>query len=77
MPANRNAGWGGESGKSVYVGWRRYKIVLAITLQGGGGQYKMYNSLIFINFISNSKKVNPKSKSCRKHLFTVIKLLRL
>jgi hypothetical protein len=32
-------------------------------LQGWGGQYKMYNSLIFINFISRSKKVKPKSKS--------------
>jgi hypothetical protein len=28
---------------------------------GGGGQYKMYNSLIFINFISRSEKVKPKS----------------
>ncbi len=37
----------------------------------------MYNSLIFINFISRSKKVKPKSKSGRKHLFTVNKLLRL
>jgi hypothetical protein len=37
----------------------------------------MYNSLIFINFISRSKKVKPKIKSCRKHLFTVNKLLRL
>jgi hypothetical protein len=27
---------------------------------GMGGQYKMYNSLIFINFISRSKKVKPK-----------------
>ncbi len=44
---------------------------------GVGGQYKMYNSLIFINFISRSKKVEPKSKSCIKHLFTVNKLLRL
>jgi hypothetical protein len=44
---------------------------------GVGGQYKMYNSLIFINFISRSKKVKPKSKSCIKHLFTVNKLLRL
>jgi hypothetical protein len=26
----------------------------------GGGQYKMYNSLIFINFISRSKKVKLK-----------------
>ncbi len=37
----------------------------------------MYNSLIFINLISRSKKVKPKSKSCIKHLFTVNKLLRL
>ena len=44
---------------------------------GGGGQYKMYNSLIFINFISRSKKVIPKSKNCIKHFFTVYKLLRL
>jgi hypothetical protein len=29
-----------------------------------GGQYKMYNRLIFINFISRSKKVKPKSKRC-------------
>jgi hypothetical protein len=44
---------------------------------GVGGQYKMYNSLIFINFISRSKKWNQKSKSCIKRLFTVNKLLRL
>ncbi len=44
---------------------------------GVGGQYKMYNSLIFINFISRSKKVKPKCKSCIKHVFTVNKLLRL
>jgi hypothetical protein len=44
---------------------------------GGGGQYKMYNSLIFINFVSRSKKVKPKSKSYIKHFFTVFKLLRL
>jgi hypothetical protein len=68
---------GGQSSKSVYVGWRRYKIVLAVTLQGWGGQYKMYNSLIFINFISRSKKVKPKSKSCIKHFFIVFKLFRL
>jgi hypothetical protein len=37
----------------------------------------MYNRLIFINFISRSKKVKPKSKSCRKYLFTANKLLRL
>ncbi len=37
----------------------------------------MCNSLIFINFISRSKKVKPKSKSCEKHFFTVYKLLRL
>ncbi len=44
---------------------------------GVGGQYKMYNSLIFINFISRSKKWNQKSKSCIKRLFSVNKLLRL
>jgi hypothetical protein len=44
---------------------------------GGGGQYKMYNSLIFINFISRSKKWNQKSKSCIKRLYTVNKPLRL
>ncbi len=38
---------------------------------GVGGQYKMYNSLIFINFISRSKKVKLTSKSCIKDLFTV------
>ncbi len=37
----------------------------------------MYNRLIFINFISRSKKVKQKSKSCIKHFFTVYKLLRL
>jgi hypothetical protein len=31
---------------------------------GVGGQYKMYNSLIFINFISRSKKVKPKMLTC-------------
>ncbi len=31
---------GGGSGKSVYVEWRRYKSILAVTLQGwGGGVY--------------------------------------
>jgi hypothetical protein len=70
---------GGGSGKSVYVEWLRYKSVLAVTLQGWGGSTRciLYNSLIFINFISRSKKVKPKSKSCIKHLFTVNKLLRL
>jgi hypothetical protein len=70
---------GGGSGKSVYIEWQRYKSVLAVTLQGWGGgrQYKMYNSLIFINFISRSKKVKPKSKSCIKHFSTLYKLLRL
>jgi hypothetical protein len=29
-----------------------------------GGQYKMYNSLIFINFISRSKKVKTKMLTC-------------
>ncbi len=46
-------------------------------MAGVGGQYKMYNSLIFINFISRSKKWNQKSKSCISRLFTVNKLLRL
>jgi hypothetical protein len=68
---------GGGSGKSVYTGWPRFKIILAVTLQWWGGQYKMYNRLIFINFISRSKRVKPKSKSCIKHFFTVYKLLRL
>jgi hypothetical protein len=31
---------------------------------GMGEQYKMYKSIIFINFISRSKKLNQKSKSC-------------
>ena len=75
--SNRNAGWVGESGNSVNAEWPRIKIALAVTWQGGGGQYKMYKSIIFINFISRSKKVKPKSKSCRKHFFTVYKLLRL
>jgi hypothetical protein len=74
---NRNAGWVGESGNSVYAEWPRIKIALAVTLQRWGWQYKKYNSVIFINFISRSKKVKPKSKSCRKHFFTVYKLLRL
>jgi hypothetical protein len=52
---DRKAGWGGGSGKSVYIEWRRYKSDLAVMLQERGGQYKMYNSLIFINFISRSK----------------------
>jgi hypothetical protein len=79
QPIGAQDGGGGESGKSVYVGWPRCNFVLAVTLQGWGGgeQYKMYNSLIFINFISRSKKVKPKSKSCIKHFFTVYKLLRL
>jgi hypothetical protein len=34
---NRNAGWVGESGNSVYAEWPRIKIALAVTWQGGGG----------------------------------------
>jgi hypothetical protein len=67
---------GGGSGKSVYTGWPRFKIVLAVTLQWWGGSTRC-TRLIFINFISRSKKVKPKSKSCIKHSFTVYKLLRL
>ena len=37
QPIGAQDGGGGESGQSVYVGWRRYKIVLAVTLQGWGG----------------------------------------
>jgi hypothetical protein len=44
---------------------------------GVGGQYKMYNSLIFINFISRSKKVKPKMLSCVWSLCSANKLLRL
>ncbi len=36
QPIGRQDG-GGGSGKSVYVEWRRYKSVLAVTLQGWGG----------------------------------------
>jgi hypothetical protein len=46
QPVGTQDGGGGESGKSVYVEWPRFKIILAITLQGWGGQYKMYNSLV-------------------------------
>jgi hypothetical protein len=34
QPIGAQDGGGGESGKSVYVGWRRCNFVLAVTLQG-------------------------------------------
>ncbi len=41
------------------------------------GQYKIYNSLIFINFISRSKKVKSKMLTCVWRLCSANKLLRL
>ncbi len=42
--------------------------VLKGHVAGVGGQYKMYNSLIFINFINRSKKVKPKKLKLYKTL---------
>ncbi len=76
-PANRKAGWGGGGAVNRHMKNGEGMKVSLLSRCRGGGQYKMYNSLIFINFISKSEKVKPKSKSCIKHLFTVNKLLRL
>ncbi len=51
-------------GKPVCVAWHRIKRSLH-SCHGGGGQYKMYKSMIFINFINRSKKEN-KYKMCMK-----------
>jgi hypothetical protein len=50
-------GGGGEGG--LVMGWPRIKRSLQSHV-GGGGEYKMYKSIIFINLISRSKKVKPK-----------------
>jgi hypothetical protein len=42
----------------------RVKRSLPSRGRGGGGQYKIYNSLNFINFISLSRKVKPKMLTC-------------
>jgi hypothetical protein len=44
---------------------------------GGGAQYKMYKSLIFIILISRSKKVKTKMLTCVWSLCSANKLLRL
>jgi hypothetical protein len=41
------------------IEWPRIKRSLQSHV-GGGRQYKMYKSIIFINLISRSKKVKPK-----------------
>ncbi len=46
-------GWGG----GPVNGWPRIKRSLQ-PHDGGGGQYKVYKSKIFINFISRSEKLN-------------------
>ncbi len=47
----------------------------------GGGEYKLYKGIIFINFLSRSKKLKQKCKSCVWSICTlyssVHKLLRL
>ena len=76
QPIGTQDGWGRAATQYMQNG-QGLKSPLLSRCRGGGWQYKKYNSVIFINFISRSKKVKPKSKSCRKHLFTVKKLLRL
>ncbi len=58
-PANRNAGWGRGSGKSVYTGWPRFKIVLAVTLQWWGAVQDVQQAHLH-KFISRSKKGETK-----------------
>jgi hypothetical protein len=65
--ANFNAhsmwlGGGGREGEPV-IGWPRIKRSLQ-SHGGGGGQYRMYKTIIFINLISRSKKMKPKMLSC-------------
>ena len=76
QPIGTHDGWGRAANQYMLNG-QGLKSPLPSRCRGGRGQYKMYNSVIFINFISRSKKVKPKSKSCIKHFFTVNKLLRL
>jgi hypothetical protein len=76
QPIGTQDGWGRAATQYMQNG-QGLKSPLPSRCRGGGWQYKKYNSVIFINFISRSKKVKPKSKSCRKHFFTVYKLLRL
>ncbi len=67
-------GGGGEGG--LVIGWPRIKRSLQSHV-GGGGQYKMYKSIIFIILISRSKKVKPKMLTCVWRLCSASKLLRL
>ena len=57
---NRNAGWVGESGNSVYAEWPRVKIALAVTWQGGGGSIRCTNasssSILSADLKSETKK---------------------
>jgi hypothetical protein len=61
-PRWAGGGGGGGDRQTMYVGWPREQRVLALTWQGWGWQYKMYKSIIFMNFISRSKKWNQKVK---------------
>jgi hypothetical protein len=50
-------GGGGRTGDRMA---KDYKI-LALTWWGWGRQYKMYKSIILINFLSRSTKLNPEN----------------
>ncbi len=72
--------WAAERGGDRQIGTCRMAKGLKDPcphVAGVGGQYKMYNSLIFINFISRSKKVKPKMLTCVWSLCSANKLLRL
>ncbi len=71
-PANRKTGWRGDR----WIGMAKRLKDPCRHVAGVGGQYKMYNSLIFINFISRSKKVKPKI-TCVWSLCSANRLLRL
>jgi hypothetical protein len=57
------SGGGGTGDKPACAGWPSEQTILAVAITwrgwGGGGQYKMYKSIIFMNFISRSKKFKP------------------
>ena len=69
-------GWVGREGGGPMIGWPRIKRSLQSHV-GGGGQYKMYKNIIFINLISRSKKVKPKMLTCVWSLCSGKKLLKL
>ncbi len=66
----------GREGGGLVTGWPRIKRSLQSHVRGGG-QYKMYKSIIFIKLISRSEKVKPIMLTCVRSLCSSNKLFSL